>query len=372
MALQPHRSADYRDIRTWMDLGSVRPYDGADLDVDYPPQAFFVILPLVSLPRGSAPAILAVLNVGFSIAMAWLFVRVTAGLAGVSPGQFETGALTAMTLCFGAVRCAIWLGQTMPLALALLLIGVRFARTRPFLAGICLALGGFKLNILAGLIPALILDSAWPALMVAAVTSVALAMAAAPVIGYSFMAILPAYLNALRRDYAGADFYHGSTDVRSLLHLLIANHAAAEVLWLIVAIGSLAWLWLAARRAPKTPRTRAIVFAASLTWSLLAFYNLRYNLVLLAPAILVLGWPEMHVIDNGRLRRGLLAGLLLFLVLDMPLLLRLWAPSLPWLDGRELMEVTSVYTSIPTRLVVLGLFALLVARVTRPMPVPFP
>ena len=105
-------------------------------------------------------------------------------------------------------------------------------------------------------------------------------------------------------------------------------------------------------RRKAAPIGHSLVFAASLLWSLLAFYHRRYNLVLMAPAVLLVGWPDMRIVGGKGWRRWVQWGLVLFLVLDVPLVLRLSTSLMPGLDAGDLLGAASV----PTRLIVLGTF----------------
>jgi hypothetical protein len=368
LAVQPGRSADYWDVRRWIDAGLIRPYDAPALDVDYPPHALVILAPLAWLPAAAAPLLLALANTLLSAGMAWLLVRVTADLAAVTLSRAETTALAAMILTWGPVRCAIWMGQSTPVAMVLLLGAVWLARRRPLLAGVCLALGSYKLNIAAGIGLALTLLGPPVVLGIGVVCVAGLTFAIAPVLGYTPLSVTGAYLARLRADHAGADFSPGSTSARTVLHALVPTHAAADVVFAGFAIASLAALIVLARRAPRTPRTFGIVFAASLLWALQSLYHERYNLVLLAPTVLILMWPEMRLVRRERSRRVLIGALLIFLVMDVPLVLRLVAERAPWLGSMD----AGVLASLPTRLLIPCLFTFLLVRLVRPARASFP
>ena len=289
-ATWPGQSADYWEVRSWLDAWHLDPYRVPSLDVDYPPQALVLLAPLKWLPAN--PALFAAINTGLCVAAAWLCVSVTAELARLSLSRLQTSVLVALTLACGAVRVAIWRGQTMALALVLLLLAVRYGRRRPWVAGACFGLGAFKLTMAAGFALALVLlgmSSIFPA---AVATMTALTFAYALSHGRGIFPVMADYVQKLRSIYSGTDIVEGVSDLRPIAHDLLANNAVAVGVALAVALITLGALVVAARRAEPSPRTDSLCFAASLLWTLMNLFHQRYDFVLLMPAVFLLLWAS--------------------------------------------------------------------------------
>lgn len=330
-ATWPEESRDFWEVRAWLEAWAHGPYQ-QNTAIDYPPHGLLLLAPLAWLPGGGAALIYAAINAAICVAAAWLLVSVTAHLSNETLSAQDAVTCTCMIASWGAVRSAVVLGQTAPLALVLLLLATRgLGGHGAAWPGLGFGLGSYKINLLAGfgLLP--ILERRWRVFPVAALVVVAMTVAFAAVSGKPATSAVAGYLGNLRYLYTGEDFMFGSMEIRPLLHDLVPIYRLAEALNLLLSVGSLVAIIVFGRRvlARGGPAAEAVVFAGALCWSLFALFNNRFNGVLLAPAFLLVMWGRAGR-WLGAWRMRVVAGFLAFQVADVPLLLR-WV--IQWLTG---------------------------------------
>ena len=326
VATQPGRSRDFWEVRGWLDywaFGRANPYDNFQVGIDYPPHALLLLTPLSWLPAHSATMWLAPITVALCVAAAWLSVTVTAELAGVRLARVQVWTLSCMVLSWGAIRTTIWLGQTMPVAFVLSLLSMRWALRRPALAGASLGLSTFKPNLAVGFVAALILLRRLRPFAAAIAVTGLCTIAFAATVRESPIDLTHAYLRKLAVMYGGVGYLRDWLGMRALLYEIGGSSVRVVVAYYVFLFASLALLaWLVARAKP-TAAARAITFAAALLWALASFSHQRFNVVLLAPAFVLLLLPQVRLVANESARRWLSGLLAIGLTMDWPLDLRL-------------------------------------------------
>jgi hypothetical protein len=322
VAVLPGNSRDYLQVRSWLSLwqfGAVDPYAIAALGVDYPPHGLLLLSPLVWLPVSSGTVLVAVFNLLACTLAAWLMVGMMAELSGAALDRRQQLILAAIVLSFGAMRSAMWLGQSMPLALALAVMAVRESRRRPLLAGLCFGLASFKVNLAVGFGVALLLQPAILVLLVAGVAVLGVSWVFAASVHQPLYQLGSEYLHGMLSVYAGPGRVKDWLSVRAIVYDLFANAESAQALYYFVIAATLVVLVVACLRS----RSRALGLATCLLWGVAVFWQQRFNAILAAPFLLLVLLPGAGVVPRSRWRPWCVAGLLVYFCLDVPLVLRL-------------------------------------------------
>ena len=240
----------------------------------YPPQFYFLLIPLAALPYGTALA----LWLGGTFAALALVVRSI--LASLGRDPLLILALAASPAVFGnAIH-----GQTAFLTAALLAGGLLALKTRPILAGILFACLAYKPQY-GPLIPlALAAGGYWRAFAAAAVTGVALVAAATFALGVDIWPAFFAGLQEMRQKTleAGGNGFHNMISIYGAARLYGLGSAPAWIAQGLLALGVAAgtiWLWH--KKIDLRLRAAGLI-AATLA---LTPNSLDYDLAILAPAI---------------------------------------------------------------------------------------
>jgi hypothetical protein len=296
------------EVLDWLavwDLGAANPYAAGGLRVDYPPHAFLMLWPLHLLAVAAAPLVFAFLNLAVCVLAARTTVQVVLEGAGVRALPRQRHVLILMVLAFGVFRSSLWLGQTMPLAWWLLMLSVREAPRRPVVAGVCLGLGTFKLNLAVAVVLFLLMERrarvlAWAAVTVTLGTAVFAAMT-----GVAPWVLARQYVDGM------VAMYGTGGDVPDWLSLrgLVSQSAFQPVVTAYLVITGAVVAWVTARRSVAS----ADALTLWLLWVLQAVAQQRFNLVMAVPAALLLS----PVVRAGT-PRWLFAAVAAFLVVDVP------------------------------------------------------
>jgi hypothetical protein len=282
-ATWPGRSLDLREVLRWAatwDFGAVNPYTTGVLRVDYPPHAFLLLGPLHLLPADLAPAMFAVVNTIICVLAAWVTVQVSMEVPGPTATR-QRQVLVLVILTFGVFRSSLWLGQLMPLAWLLLMLAVREAARRPALAGVCLGLGAFKLNLALGVVLCLLAQGRRTVLLWAAVTMAIGISVVAWITGVEPWVMTEQYVRGMVRMYGPGGYVADWLSLRALADGPAARAAIAAYLAITGALVA----WVTVRRNV----TGAHALALWCLWSLQAVSHQRFNFVLAVPAVLLLG-----------------------------------------------------------------------------------
>lgn len=312
---EPARGSDlwtmYGWCRAWL-LNGVRLYSAADAATDYPPGAIVTLAPMALVPEGWLVPAWTILTLALTPLFAYLVMRA------IHARITWSEALVPMLLflCWGGARTFLEFSR---LSLTLAFASVVLARSRPAASGICLGLALGKPQI-AGPV------ALW---MIATrrlyVTAIAAVVVVAGVIVYCVrahanpLAELEAYRHIISTMYGGADGLMGWTSLREWAHALTPTPARGDTLWLTTA-GVL--LIVAVRMAAVGAGSRSnkgerAALAALCVWSLLTFYHIGNNFILMLPAFAFLWF--VHDPPTRLLRLWLVGLIEVAMIADVPL-----------------------------------------------------
>jgi len=325
-------------------------YQVPRLDVDYPP---FAIVFLSPLSLGSDRAVVIVWLL-FQLMLIPVAAYLATRLVRPHGIRREAFVLTLMFAGWGGVRAGLWSGQVALLVLVLGLAAVIVGPTRPIAGGFLMAGALVKPHIA---LPFLVWAGRSRRLRV---VCAATAVVAGALGLYCLVAregpidVITAYVKGLAFLYWNPAFQKiliGDTDLREVVRWWVSSPTGAEFAYLgvLVVLALFVWALISARYAVVGVSREALSVAGGCLFALLAFFNLRYNLVMLLPVIALLR-QVAHLAQSRRLAVIVWAAQAL-LVLDIPWVWRTFLRSLvpDWL-GRGLSLLTHV-----DRFLVLGL-----------------
>ena len=297
--------SDYAEVRSWVQhwlVSGTSPYGAPGLQVDYLPHALLLFAPLAVLPDATGALWFAVLSVCLAAAGTVLLVVVMGRLAGARLTSVEVAATTAMFMSVRPMRLALLGGQTMPFALLLSAVALTLARQRPLMAGVCLALAAYKLNVAAAFGLALLLFGQFVPIAWALLVFVGMTWLTSAVIGETVWALLRGYAVQVTTLYGGADFLRGATGIRPVLASVIPDIVVVNVAAVLFGAGLLVTMVELLRRVRHRREAAPLAVACAMLWALAVFPHQLYNVVLAAPAVLLVHWPESTLVKQPRLR----------------------------------------------------------------------
>jgi len=318
------RSADLAAIhdwcRQWLFEGS-RLY-AATSTTDYPPHAIVFLSPIAMLPLESAIQVVAALTLILSPLVGYFIVRTNSPQARVSAAAVPV----LLFLCWGGVRTLLQFTRiSLTLAFAAALLG----DTRSVASGVCLGLALAKPHI-AGPI------AMWMAfahrartiLVASAVVAVGFGSYCLRV-GAHPLGVIARYFSVVLSVHGASAGLEGRTSVRRWIFAAVDDPDLANGAW----IGAALLLLLipcamAAIERKNRSDARGAVPAAFCLWSLLSFYHLGNNMILMFPAFVFLWYANDP--ETVHKRRVLMALIQLELVVDVPVRLRGLAPASGW------------------------------------------
>jgi hypothetical protein len=354
-------SVDYWWVRVWLDtwqFGAHNPYQ-IQPAMDYPPWALVVLAPLAWLGPPPAERVFLGINTTVALLGTWQCVRWTEEIAGARLNRAEVMTLSAMLLSTRALRHALIIGNTMPLALLLFMLAMRLASRRPWLSGACFALASFKLNLAVGFGVALLVLGNTAALTAGFAVTIGLFAVTTAMSHLSPMALIVDYAHSLLGVYGGVGFTRGDTDVRSLIAALTSNVRVVHVSSAAFAAVSGVGVACTVRAAKLRSTNAAIVAYAVFLWTLLLLPDQSYNMIFVMPALWLIHWPETRLIRTAGLRWACAMAGLIYFIPSVPFAMeQYWETRWHSVFGGTL----DALWPHRARLLVAGLFALLVAR----------
>lgn len=356
-AAQPGAMQDLWQVRDWLSAwrDGARPYALFAGEIDYPPVAFLVLWPMSLTSDDTVafwflPVMIAMLAAGTWLLVGWLDEQLS-----LSVDWQVKAALVALVLAGGAARTSVWRGQTVGLALLLGALALRWGKTRPWAAGIALALCSFKPHVAAGIGLALVLLNGLPAVAVAAAVVGVLSLVFAATVGDSLVDITARYAGSLLALYDGPDRVPGMLSIRWVFGDLATSYATGTAVFLTFTTLALAMIVASAlQRRDATTLAQAAV--AAIVWSLLVLPHQLYHAVLAAPALWMMMWPEAQVLRRHSIRLAAVGAYVAFSVLDVPRTTRLLME--PSGDAPSLWGASYYFS--PFRMVILLLLLLVV------------
>jgi Glycosyltransferase family 87 len=340
LGLQPGRSLDLTIVQGWLQhwiSTGTSVYPVSDLEVDYPPFALVLLLPLHALPQGMGPLLFMVFNLATTCLMVWMLAGWMADETGVGTAPRARLAFALMLLTWGAIRVGLWNGQTVALAICAAIYTIRSHAHSPWRAGAALAVAACKptLGIAVGLI--LLFRGGYRVITVGLGLALALTLGYETSVSLPPFASLPEYLASLERMYTGEFYFRGVTNLRAVFVDWSNQHPWSHVAFGIYGLITLAALLRIGWTTRDRPGAHILIATACLLWTLVALPNQRYYLVLLAPIVWLLLWtPERLATPGARWPAWTAVGLILFNMIDGPMTIRYFAEhvlqytSLPW------------------------------------------
>jgi hypothetical protein len=367
VALIPGYMQDFAEVRGWFAVwrfGAGNPYLRLDLDVDYPPHAFLVLAPIGLLPEGLAGLVgYLMFNLVATVTAAYLLARWSTTLTGLRFTHDQIWALAGMVLAMGTTRSSIWLGQTIAIAMCLTLVAMLLVDRRPAWAALALAVASFKPHVVIAFGLALLLMGRLRVLLLAGVMSGALFVLFGLTVGSPPFEMVALYLANLDRLYRGTSHVLSVTSLREVFDAVAGDPIVGLRLHSLVAAGTLAWLLVAAWRSRRSRSRELLVAASCLLWSLIVLPHQRHSLVLLAPALWAVLWPETGCVKSAGGRRLMVALTVIVIVVDVPLALRLAAGVVT--DGVAAARVLRETSYLLTRGLVVWCFVLVTRALAR-------
>ena len=359
VALQPDRLVDLHQVHRWLIYVQGHagdPYAYFNRELDYPPVALLLLAPLGWIPEASLGPWFLPISVAITALAGWVFVHAVAERLYTRITLPQHIALVGIILSGGAVRGAIWLGQTMALSVLLGTLALLWSRRHPFAAALALALCAFKPHLGFGFGLAILFIDGLDVVVVAVAIFISLSLLVSAMINQSILAIVSNYVSNLMTIYGGPDGMRGLLSLSWVFDDVFGSYAVSTVLYLLIAVGSLVLIGAAAKRANDAAgRTQAV--AAALLWPLLFMPSQLYNGVLTAPAVWLLMWPEGRLIKRESARLAIVSAVVTFSVFDVPRVARLVSDTF---DDSYWLYKGSYYLS-PLRIALLFGFILYVA-----------
>ena len=359
IAIQPGRLQDLHLVRDWLAYyrdHTGNPYSYFDRQLDYPPIALLVLSPLGLIPQASLAAWFLPGTILITALAGWFFVSAIAERLYTQISTPQRVAIVALILAGSSVRGAIWLGQTVALAVLFGALALLWSRRRPFAAALALALCSFKPHLAFGFGLAILLVDGFDIIVLAAAIVVSASLIVAAAIDQSVLDIIASYGHNLVAMYYGADRIRGLLSVRWVIEDLVGPDGLATLLYTGAATTSLIVIGVVARRAPDAAG-RAHAIAAAMLWPLLFLPSQLYNGLMAAPALWLLMWPESGLIRRESRRLLCVGAFALFGVIDVPRLLRLASDAL---DNGHWLYKGSYYLN-PLRIALVFAFIISVA-----------
>ena len=326
VASRPGHLGDLHTVREWLSYWTSttgNPYTHFAPMLDYPPISFLVLWPVSLLPeQGLAFWFLpgAVLLTAFAV---WTQTSWTADRLRISLSASERLALIALVLAGSGTRSGLWAGQTVALSLIFGMLALRWKRSRPWLAALCLALCSFKLHIAAGFLLAVLLLAGPTVPIIASVITLLFSWLFAATVNQSLPGILIDYGRNLIALYGGEHRVRGMLSIRFVLDDLIGWYSLSFAVYLVLAVSALTTLVVLSQRRRADDTTQALVAVSSMLLSLVFLPHQVYNSLFAAPALFLLMWPESGLIPNRRIRAIWVAAYVLFGVIDPSRTIRL-------------------------------------------------
>lgn len=337
----------------------VDPYQQFANVVDYPPNSFIVLYPLLWPSSGMLLWTSALLSVGGAALAVWWSAGWLSEQAGIAIAKRGRLVLVAMILASSSVRSGVWRGQPAPLAFLFGAAALHWSERRPWLAAIALTCCAFKPHVALAFALALLVTAGARIVIAAGAGVVALSWWFAVQTGQDFATAWHSYASALFQVYGGPEHLRGLLSVRWVIEDLANDFGLGTLIYAAAGAVTGALILDAALKRTDRP-TRALVAATIMLWTLIFLPNQLYHGWLSAPALWLMMWPESKVITSERLRAYAVAAFVSFGVIDVPRVLRLLV------NGDDNWPIYWVsYALSPLRLALLfGLLLLVILRIT--------
>jgi hypothetical protein len=326
LALQPERWTDLDSIMRWGHdwlVDGTNVYTEAGTFVDYPPQAVVLLSPLGVLPSAVALPFWVMANLAFVF------------LAPYFAARFFQPHAPFRTILLPILMFASWWGahtlvQFSLLALVLSMATLMYADRSAAASGVCLGLALMKPQVAVPVFLWTLFTRQWK---IAAIASGVVAGGVAIFCARAHAnpwELASRYLAILAMYHTGDAILTGASELRPLIHLVVADLPHVDGVAAAVALGLLAGICVAGFQEGRSHRR--LLYAApplAACWSLLTFYHLSYGFVVLLPALMILLFNDA---EHTPLRKGVFWLLQIGMMLDAPGIMRRSGFSLPHAD----------------------------------------
>lgn len=251
-------------------------------------------------------------------------------LLGITLRHHERVALVAMLLASDGAHLTLWHGQTVALCLVFAALALTMRARHPWIAALALALSSFKPHVAVGIGMVLLLERRAVLVIRALAVTIILSWLFGASVGRSLFGILTDYASNLQLLYLGTNRVRGMLSVWFAIEDFTTSYTWATVIYVSLAVMSLAMLLRWSWRRRHDAAGRALAAGSTILWSLLFFPHQRYDVLLAAPALWLLMWPEAGVFRRESTRVAVVAGYVIFSTMDVPVLMRVIAePEAP-------------------------------------------
>jgi hypothetical protein len=292
-AFKPSHSQDLGIINTWLRTwfwqGSNPYYLPDSIVANYPPHAIVALSPLALLPESWVAGVWALLNLSIAPVVAYLAVRV------MKPDATRRAALLpcVMFLAWAGLRTGIANGQFTLLIIGLGLLAFLFEEKRPFLGGFFLALALMKPHIGGAFLLWALFTKRWKMSLVACVLMglgvglFSLRLAENP------LAAVRDYLGVIQHQFGRGTDVQGDmslrvVELRPLVGLFIHHDVwvnRVHQLLLILLLGCAGLAGLMKSRLDRQQRDAAVLQLCCL-WVLMSVFHNPYDTILLLPLLM--------------------------------------------------------------------------------------
>jgi len=322
---QPARSADLQTIHEWCRrwlVEGVRLYSIPNSTTDYPPHAIVFLSPLAMLPLEYVVYVIAAATLLATPLLAYLVVRSNAPDAPVS----ATVMPVLLFLCWGGVRTLL---QFSRLSMTLTFAALALAPARSLTGGLLLGVALTKPHIAGPVALWMAFANRMRAIVIAAMVVAAGFGAYCFRIGAHPLSVASHYVDVLFDVHGAETGLLGRTSVRRWIFGAVDDADWANTTWIAIAlILLLIPCAMAVIERRRRSRVSAAVPAAFCLWSLLSFYHIGNNMILLLPAFVFLWFADDP--ETMMSRRALAVLLQLELMIEIPVRLRDFAPPSGW------------------------------------------
>lgn len=343
LALQPDRWTDLDSIMRWGHawlVDGTNVYGAPDTFVDYPPHAIALLSPLGVLPFAVAFPLWAIANLVFVFLAPYFAARF-----------FQPHAPFRMILLPILMFASWWGAHTLVqfslLALVLSMAALMWADRSAAVSGVSLGLALMKPQVALPVFLWALFTRRWK------IATIAIGVVAGGVALFCVraranpMEVAGRYVAIRALYHTGDAILTGTSEIRPLVHLVVADLSRVDGIAGALALGLLAGICIAGFQEGRS--YRRLLYAApplAACWSLLTFYHLSYGFVVLLPALMLLVFNDA---EHTPLRRGVFWLLQIGMMLDAPGIARRAGFSLPHADRILILLIFSGLVALAWR-----------------------
>jgi hypothetical protein len=249
----------------------------------YPPYSIAFLSPLAIIPKEWVTLFWSVFNVPLAILVGLLAFRI------FNPKKPLRSALLPclIFLTWVGVRVGFRNGQFSLLMVFFGLVAVAIIDKRPYVGGVLLGLALMKPHVgVAFFIWAVVTKRFKPAAVAIALIFIGLFIFSLRV-GESPLLVVTEYVSALRGQFGGPTFLTGVFELRPLIHFVVRNSFAAEMLNLaiVAALAAVVGLIALNKKVLDDRQHDLVILQLCCLWALMAVFHNSYDSILMLPVM---------------------------------------------------------------------------------------